>query len=306
MIMPDGRILKGIGGFYYVNIRECIKNDIENNIEDEIIECKARGKFRNQKIVPLVGDYVKVLLSKDDPSKGSIEEIYPRKTELIRPAVANVEQAVIVVPAYSPEPNLTLVDTFLVSAEFRELSVLLCINKIDLDVEKKYLDILEIYRNVGYPVVCTSCVTGQGTDELRRALQGKVSVFAGVSGAGKSSVLNAVNSSFSLKTGELSAKIARGKHTTRHLELLELDNGSYVVDTPGFSSMDLDCIKEGDLQYLFLEFKDYILQCKYTGCSHTSEQGCKVIEAVRDGAISPLRYQSYLNFYDKLKNVKKW
>ncbi len=293
--MPEGRILKGIGGFYYVK-----------SGDNGIIECKARGKFRNQKIVPLVGDIVEISIDDHDKSKGSIEKIFKRTTELIRPAVANVDQAVVVISVVSPEPNLALLDSLLIAAAHRRLDVIICLNKIDLDKEKKYLGVLDIYKGAGYQVVCTSCITRQGIDEFMLLLEGKTSVLAGVSGAGKSSLLNTINDSFELKTGELSFKIQRGKHTTRHAELLEIKQGSYVLDTPGFSSMDLDNIDKGDLQYLFIEFEELILHCKYTGCQHISEIGCRIIEAVDEGSISKLRYQSYLNFYNKLKNVKKW
>lgn len=292
--MPKGIILKGIGGFYYVKT------------EDGIIECKARGKFRKNSVIPMVGDQVDVLLSKTDATKGSIEEIFPRTTELVRPPVSNVDQAVIVVAVASPNPNLVLVDSFLIAAEAQKLNIVLCLNKVDLVEENKYMELYQIYHNAGYRVVCTSTKENIGIKELRQQLVGKITVFAGVSGVGKSSLLNAIDSRFSLQTGEVSKKIKRGKHTTRHVELLELDKKSYVVDTPGFSSIDIKDVGKDELSLYFQEFIPYLSLCKFRGCSHTSEPKCGVIEAVNKGEISQSRYQNYIHFYNQLKDIKEW
>ncbi|MDK2809892.1 MAG: ribosome biosis GTPase / thiamine phosphate phosphatase [Petroclostridium sp.] len=292
--MPRGIILKGIGGFYYVKT------------EKGIVECKARGKLRKDDVVPMAGDYVEVQLSQHDEAKGSIENIFPRTNSLIRPPVANVEQLIIVVAVCCPDPNLLLLDKFIIAAESKKLDIVICLNKIDLDKNDAYIDIYNAYLNAGYKVICTSTHTCQGIDELRGILKGKVTVFAGASGVGKSSLLNAVDSRFKLQTGEMSKKIERGKHTTRHVELLELEDGSYVVDTPGFSSFDLLDIKAKELDCLFKEFREYVSLCKFRGCSHTSEPGCAIIEAVNQKKICGSRYQNYLQFYNQLKNVKEW
>ncbi|MCG8501026.1 MAG: ribosome small subunit-dependent GTPase A [Firmicutes bacterium] len=292
--MPKGIILKGIGGFYYVKTSE------------GVIECKARGKFRKRDMIPMVGDRVDISIAAHDATKGSIEHIDPRRTQLIRPPVSNVDQAVIVVSVTSPNPNLVLVDKFLVAAENQKLDIILCFNKIDLDESKAYVDLFNIYAGSGYGIVGTSSVTGAGINELRNMLEGKITVFAGASGVGKSSLLNAVDPRFSLQTGEISQKIKRGRHTTRHVELLALKDGSYVVDTPGFSSMDLTNIRKEELQYLFKEFTEHIPLCRFRGCAHTSEPGCSVLEALDKNKISASRYNNYLQFYNQLKDIKEW
>lgn len=292
--MPSGIIVKGIGGFYYVHT------------DQGIIECKARGKFRKQDIIPLVGDKVEVALSSHDTSKGSIESIHPRTVEMIRPPVANVDQLVIVCAITSPEPNLMLLDKFLLAAENKGLEAVLCINKIDLDPDKSYESLYNIYQSAGYKVICTSKRTKQGIEELKEILHNRITAFAGSSGVGKSSLLNAVDPRFTLQTGEVSKKIERGKHTTRHVELLELENGGYVVDTPGFSTFELAVIKADELGQYYREFQEYTGQCRFRGCSHTAEPGCAITEAVGEGSISPTRHENYVQFYQELKKIKEW
>ncbi|WHH59892.1 ribosome small subunit-dependent GTPase A [Petroclostridium sp. X23] len=294
--MPEGIILKGIGGFYYIETRQ------------GIIECKARGKFRKKEMIPLVGDRVEIEIADHDNTKGIIEKIMLRKNVLVRPPVANVQQIVIVASVCLPAPNLLLLDKLITVAESRELDIIICLNKIDLDDRDEYLKLVEIYQSAGYHVICTSSRTLQGINDLRNALQRKISVFAGASGVGKSSLLNTVDNRFELQTGEISKKIDRGKHTTRHVELLELNEESYVVDTPGFTSfelMEMD-IKADDLEYLFREYQNYHSMCKFRGCTHTSEPGCVVIEAVNEGKISRSRYDNYVQFYNQLKDIRDW
>ena len=292
--MPSGIIIKGIGGFYYVNT------------DQGIIECKARGKFRKQDVIPLVGDKVEVDLSPHDDTKGSIESIHPRSVEMVRPPVANVDQLVIVCAIAAPAPSLMLLDKFLLAAENKGLEAVLCINKIDLDQDKEYEKLYNIYHSAGYKVICTSKRTKQGIDELKDILHNRITAFAGSSGVGKSSLLNAVDPRFTLQTGEVSKKIERGKHTTRHVELLKLENGGYVLDTPGFSTFELAVIKADELTHCYREFDNYTEQCRFRGCSHTAEPGCAVIEAVKEGSISPTRHENYIQFYQELKKIKEW
>jgi len=293
--MPEGTIIKGIGGFYYVKT------------DSGIVECRARGKFRKSTDTPLVGDNVIIQLSENDHTKGSIEKILPRTIQLVRPAVANVNQLLVVFALHSPEPNLLLADKFLVAAESKGLDVVLCINKIDLDEDRnRFKELYNIYKIAGYKVIGTSCKTMEGIEELREALRNKITAFAGPSGVGKSSLLNAIDQRFSLQTGEISKKIERGRHTTRHVELLELDGGGFVVDTPGFSTFELMDISASKLQYYFREFEPYIPYCRFSSCSHTSEPGCAVIEALNNGAICTSRYENYIQFYNQLKNKKEW
>lgn len=276
--MIDGRITKGIGGFYYVETNE------------GIIECKARGIFRQRKIVPTVGDLVSV--EKKNEQEGTITAIKERKNSLIRPPVANVELVVIVFALIKPEPNVYLLDRFIASIEKEELDIALCFNKADIASEKEK-EIIEIYKNAGYPVVVTSILTGQGIQEIRNLIQNRVTVFAGPSGVGKSSLLNALQEDLKLKTGEISEKLKRGKHTTRHVELLKLHFGGYVLDTPGFTSLEINDMDEKMLQYYFQEFIPYIGQCKFKGCSHMQEPECRIKEQVQSGRIPLSRYNSY-------------
>lgn len=290
--MIQGRIVKGIGGFYYVST------------EEGVYECKARGKFRNQKITPLVGDHVYIEPIDREKRLGSIEQILPRRNELIRPTVANVDQAVIVFAAASPDPNIDLLDRFLILVEEQRLDVVICINKIDLAEESRHQQIQRIYRAIGYEVVCTSTKTMEGIEAFRRLLQNKVSVLAGPSGVGKSSLLNATEPNLHVKTGELSAKIDRGKHTTRHAELMTLEQGGYIVDSPGFTSLFLQHIPQKELQYYFIEFQPFIGQCKFTGCSHIQEPECAIKEQV-EKTITLERYKRYTNIYEELRQQRR-
>lgn len=292
--MLDGVITKGIGGFYYVKTKR------------GVYECRARGVFREENITPLVGD--KVLIRESDSDKtGYVEEIFERKTELKRPPVANVSQAVIVASIKNPDPNLWLLDRFLVLAEGVGINIVIVINKVDL-VDKNTIDsICKTYEKARYKVILTSSMTDEGIDELKETLKDNVTVFAGPSGVGKSSLLNKIQKKLELKTGEISNKTKRGKHTTRHTELLELEFGGYVLDTPGFSSLNLDFIeKEEDLKYYFKEIEEYSTQCKFTSCLHISEPGCQVREKVESGEIGKTRYENYLSFINEIKSNRRY
>lgn len=287
--MKKGTIVKGIGGFYYV--------DTENGV----YECRARGKFRKEKITPLVGDFVEISIVDEVNKKGSLDVILPRKNELIRPRVANVEQAVIVFAAQSPTINLDLLDRFIILVEQQNLDVLICINKIDLDENKDYKTIVETYREAGFRVVPISTYDGTNVDLLKKELKDRISVFAGPSGVGKSSLINSINGQLNLSTGTLSAKIERGKHTTRHAELMPLFENSFIVDSPGFTSLFFEHIQSTDLQYYFREFEPYLNDCRFTGCSHVKEIDCAVKENVGK-TISKMRYDRYVTIYNELKD----
>ncbi|WP_077367359.1 ribosome small subunit-dependent GTPase A [Anaerosalibacter sp. Marseille-P3206] len=292
--MLEGVITKGVGGFYYVKT------------DRGVYECRARGAFREKNITPLVGD--RVLIRESDSNKtGYVEEIFERKTQLKRPPVANVSQAVIVASIKNPDPNLWLLDRFLVLAEGVGINIVIVINKVDL-VDTNTIDsICKTYEKARYKVILTSSMTDEGIDELKEVLKDNVTVFAGPSGVGKSSLLNKIQKKLELKTGEISNKTKRGKHTTRHTELLELEFGGYVLDTPGFSSLNLDFIeKEEDLKYYFKEIEEYSTQCKFSSCLHISEPGCQVREKVESGEIGKTRYENYLSFINEIKSNRRY
>jgi len=290
--MLEGVILKGIGGFYYVSTK------------NGVYETRARGIFRKEGITPLVGDFVKISVLDEDNKKGSLDVIMPRKTELIRPKVSNVEQAVLVFSAKSPNINLDLLTRFLVLVEEQSLDVLLVINKIDKDKQKHYEEIARIYRNAGYHVICTSAPEQIGIEELKKGLEGKISVFAGPSGVGKSSLINQAFPGLDLDTNEISEKIQRGRHTTRHAELIQISEESYIVDSPGFTSLYLAHIPAGDLQYYFREFAPFWNKCYYNGCSHVHEPDCEV-KAQVGTAIGKERYDKYVMLYQELEGNER-
>ena len=290
--MLEGVILKGIGGFYYIDT------------EAGVYECRARGIFRKEGIRPTVGDAVRISVLDEENKKGSLDEILPRRNELIRPRVANVDQAVIVFAAKSPNMNLDLLDRFLLLAEEQELDIVIVINKIDKDKKERYLEAAEMYRKAGYPVICTSAEKGIAIDELRHALENKISVFAGPSGVGKSSLINAAFPGLELGTGEISEKIQRGKHTTRHAELIQITDKSYIVDSPGFTSLFLTYIPSEKLQYHFREFEDFNHKCYYNGCIHINEPDCAVKAQVGE-AIDQMRYDRYVTIYNELKEEEE-
>ncbi|MBE0451297.1 MAG: ribosome small subunit-dependent GTPase A [Clostridia bacterium] len=295
--MDHGIIFKGIGGFYYVKYNQ------------SIYECKARGKFKNQNKSPMVGDFVEISILDEIEKKGMIEELLPRNTELLRPSVANVNQAIIVFSIKDPMPNITLLDKMLVLAENAGLDIVICFNKGDLDAKLDFESVGENYKKAGYPTIKTCALLGEGIEELSTYLVDKISVFSGPSGVGKSSILNAIEEKFALKTGTLSEKIKRGKHTTRHSELLDLVNGGIVVDTPGFTSLSLEEIEPEILKQFFPEFRILEESCRFDNCLHLNEPGCSVKEAVSDKKLAVDRYNAYVYIYkeiDDLRRKKKW
>lgn len=282
-----GLIVKGIGGFYYVTAQS-----------GNTYRCRARGLFKKDGITPMVGDSVEIELLEED--EGVVEKIYPRKNLFIRPAVSNIEQMVIVVSVSEPEPNFSVIDKFTVMSERAETEVLLIINKIDLakpgDLEK----IEEIYGNV-YETLEVSALTGEGIEQLESHLAGKVSAFAGSSGVGKSTLINALAKRNISPTGSLSDKSGRGKHTTRHVEIFTMDFGGKIFDTPGFTSFEVLEGSEDDLQYYYPEMKDFLGECKYSDCKHIKEPDCAVRRAVEAGEISAGRYESYVAQFEELR-----
>jgi len=291
----NGIITKGIGGFYYVKA--------ENN---KTYECKARGIFRKEGLTPLPGDSVFIKIIDQDKGKGSLEQILPRKSLLSRPAVANVDQIIIVVAAKSPEPDLFLLDKLLITASKKKIDVCICINKIDIDFEKEYDKIKAVYEKSRYSVIAISSKTASSLDCIAEKLSGRISVMAGQSGVGKSTILNKIIGSLSMETGDISEKVMRGKHTTRHAQLFELTTGGYIVDTPGFSMFELSEIKFDELYQYYPEFNDIPGTCKYRSCSHINEPGCLVKIRVNDGIIDLQRYQRYIQLYNLLKLIKEY
>ncbi|AKL95530.1 ribosome biogenesis GTpase RsgA [Clostridium aceticum] len=292
--MKRGRLIKGIGGFYYVDV------------DGETYECKARGIFRQMKITPLVGDYVEISITDEQKKLGVMEKIMERSTELIRPTVANVNQAIIVFAVTQPEPNIMLLDRFLVLAESEELEVVICFNKVDLLAEEDYLPIVDRYRAIGYKVLLTSVKRDVGIADLKEVLIGNTSVFAGPSGVGKSTLLNKVHPELQLKTGEISVKTARGKHTTRHAELIAIEKNSWVVDTPGFSALSLDFMEAEDLALYFPEFNEYREECKFSSCQHIDEPKCGIKNALQKNLIAEERHNSYQQFLQEIKSNRRF
>ena len=290
-----GKIIKGIGGFYYV----VCENDIT-------YECKAKGVFRNRKIKPLVGDNVEIEILDEEKNLGNIEDILPRFNWLNRPAVANVDQTVIIFAVSAPAPNFILLDRFLINMEQHEVPTVICFNKVDLEGFRQSEDISRSYTKSGYEVLFISAESGYGIDVLEAVIKGKTTVFAGPSGVGKSSTLNSLFPDANVQTGGLSEKIQRGKHTTRHSELMFVDDDTYIMDTPGFSSLYTEGIEAEDLKLYFHEIAAYTVTSKFNMCNHISEPGCLVKKAVSDGRISKMRYDDYVMIYNELKEKRKW
>lgn len=290
----QGKIIKGIAGFYYVYV--------ENK---GIYECKAKGKFRNESIKPLVGDNVIVDIIDEEHKKGNIAEILERKNQLIRPAVANVDQAMIVFAVKKPNPNLNLLDRFLVMMEFQNIETIICFNKMDIGDDRFMFELESIYKKAGYKVMFASATKKKGVDEIKQLLKGKNTVFAGPSGVGKSSMLNALTKDYKMETGAISEKIGRGKHTTRHSEIFNVDNNSYVFDTPGFSSLFVPGMTKEMLQDCFPEMAEYKNKCRFVGCAHVNEPDCCVKEALDSDKIARERYDNYVLFYKELEQMEK-
>lgn len=290
--MPEGIIIKGIGGFYYVESG------------NEVFECKARGIFRKDAFAPLPGDFVNMSVIDESKKLGSIDEILPRKSQLVRPAVANVNQVAVVLAVKSPSPDCLLLDKLLITAQLKNLDTIICLNKIDLDEDESCKKIVEAYEKADYKCIPLSSKLNIGFENLSDSLHGRITVFAGQSGVGKSTILNRIMNSMIMQTGEVSGKIERGKHTTRHAELVELHSGGYVVDTPGFSSLELTDMQYDELDTFYPEFRERRLGCRFTRCSHISEPECSVKDALSQGLIDKDRYARYIEFYNALKQRK--
>ena len=274
--------------------------------ESGIYECKAKGSFRNQKVKPLVGDDVRLEVLNEEEKKGNIEEILPRKNQLIRPAVANVDQALVIFSAAKPRPNFNLLDRFLILMEYQQVPVVVCFNKQDLAAEEELAVLEQTYRSAGYEVRFTSAAREEGLGEIRALLKGKTSTVAGPSGVGKSSLINLLVPEAEMETGNISRKIERGKHTTRHSELFALEEGGFIFDTPGFSSIYLPDMEKEELGTYFPEFARYEPKCRFQGCAHIHEPGCGVKEALEAGEISPIRYENYKLLYEELKDKRRY
>lgn len=302
--MSEGRIVKALSGYYYVLPDGCSPLDRE-----ALVQCRARGLFKKQKITPLVGDRVE--FARSGAGDGTVTRILPRHSELFRPPIANVDQAVLVFSVDEPALSVPLLDKFLVHIEAAGLDTVICLTKGDLLAEPsaraagQVRDVVELYETVGYPVVITSTRDGTGLDRLREALRGKISVFAGQSGVGKSSLVNALEPGLELDTNEISAKLGRGRHTTRHVELHPLQFGGWVADTPGFSQLDFSHMEAEQLSDCFREFRQLKPACKFRGCLHLREPGCAVREAVEAGSVAQSRIEHYHAFLQELLERKR-
>ncbi len=277
-----------------------------NDGSSRVYECKAKGVFRNRKIKPLVGDDVEFTVLDEDGAEGSIDVILPRRNALIRPAVANVDQALVVFALTHPDPNLNLLDRFLVMMELQEVPVIICFNKTELGDEAMKEKYRLTYEKAGYRVMFISTYEDTGVTEVKELLRGKTTVLAGPSGVGKSSLTNCIQPGAAMETGDISRKIERGKHTTRHSELFLVEENTYMMDTPGFSSMFTPEMEAGDLKDYFPEFAPYEEECRFLGCVHVGEKVCGVKAALERGEISRSRYDNYRLIYEELKNKRRY
>lgn len=282
----NGRIIKGVGGLYSVKT------------EYGLYKGRPRGIFRKENIKPTIGDFVEISVLSEADMECSIDKILPRKNILVRPAISNIDQVIIVFAVKSPDPNLDLLDKFILVSEHNDLEIVICLNKSDLISENEKIEIKNIYEKIGYKVLFVSTFENNGISEIKEILKNKVSVFAGPSGVGKSSIINLLFPEAQMQTGGLSEKIQRGKHTTRHVELLEIYENTFLADSPGFTSLSIDDIDKEDLQYLFREFSEYLGECKYNNCIHIKENGCKIKENVPEN-ISEIRYNRYVSLYNE-------
>ena len=290
-----GKIVKGISGFYYVHVAET-----------GIYECKAKGIFRNQKIKPLVGDDVEIVVLDKEKRIGNVEKILPRTRELIRPAVANIDMALVIFAAAKPDPNFNLLDRFLCMMEYQKVPVTICFNKCDLVTEEQREVLRKIYELAGYGLLFTSAKTQENVEKLKSVLQGKMTAVAGPSGVGKSSLINDLQDAVQMQTGGISDKIERGKHTTRHSQIIPIAENTYIMDTPGFSSMDLPGFSKEDLWTCYPEFVRFGPGCRFIGCSHIGEPDCGVKTALAEEKISQVRYDNYVQLYQEMKNMRKY
>ena len=290
-----GKILKGIGGFYYVAADD-----------NKIYECKAKGIFRNKKVKPLVGDDCEISILDKEGCIGNIDIIFDRKNELIRPAAANADQAVIIFALSRPRPSVNLLDRFLILMEYQDVDTAICFNKEDIAEDGEAEGLADMYKTAGYEVMITSVKENRGIDELRGRLKGKTSILAGPSGVGKSSMINALIPEAMAETGSLSEKIARGKNTTRHSELMKVDEDTFIMDTPGFSSLMLPDISAEELRFYYPEMVPFEGKCRFDGCNHINEPDCMVKRAVGDKEINEKRYENYKILYEELTSRRKW
>jgi ribosome biogenesis GTPase len=291
----QGKIIKGIAGFYYVHV-----------VESGLYECKAKGVFRKEKIKPLVGDVVEMDVLDEEEKKGNIVDILPRQNELIRPAVANIDQALVVFAVTKPKPHFNLLDRFLIMMESKDIPVILCFNKKDIATEPEIQKLKDIYETCGYNIVFTSALQEENVSQLKALLKGKTTAIAGPSGVGKSSLINIIQPDAKMETGSISEKIERGKHTTRHSELIWIEDNTYIMDTPGFSSLYTNDFEKEELKFYFTEFAPFEGQCRFQGCDHVHEPGCAVKEALEEGKIHPVRYENYLEMYKELKEKRRY
>ena len=292
-MMENGLLLKGIGGLYSVKL--------ENG---EILEAKARGVFRSKNLIPLVGD--RVAVSRTEDGNGIITEIFPRKNQLRRPPISNLDQLFFIVSTCEPKPNLLVLDKFIAIAEYKKIEPIIVITKVDIELGEK---LNQIYQKAGFCTFMLSNLEKDAAAPIRKLLQGKISAFTGNSGVGKSTLLNNILPGLSQQTGNISQKLGRGKHTTRSVELFPLDEGGYVADTPGFSAMETqryEVILKDELESCFREFHPYLGHCRFTGCSHVNDKGCAVLDALHDGKIAQSRHESYGMMYEEAKKIKEW
>lgn len=292
--MKIGKIIKGIGGFYYVDA------------DDTIYECKARGNFRKRGITPMVGDNVEITVNMEVNGENTVDNILNRKNELVRPPLANLDTLFIISSIVDPKVNPLIIDKLVAIAEFKHIEPVIVFTKIDKSND--YNEYKNIYEKSGFNVIVCDNTVGSGAEEIEAMLPGKISAFTGNTGVGKSTLLNNIFPHLNLETGETSKKLGRGRHTTRHCELFKV-NGGYIADTPGFSSLDFErCEKifKEDLPYCFREFEPYLGQCKFNSCTHVNDKGCAVCEAVEKGLIQPSRHNSYISMYNDVKDIKQW
>lgn len=290
-----GKIIRGIAGFYYVHVTG-----------SGIYECKAKGAFRKNKEKPLVGDNVEIDVLNEEEKLGNISSILPRQNDLIRPAVANVDQALVIFAVDKPKPNFNLLDRFLLMMEQKAIPTVICFNKVDLAGEEELDELKNNYEGTGHEVYFMSAATGQGVETVKKCLEGKTTTVAGPSGVGKSSFINLLQSDICMETGNISEKIQRGKHTTRHSELITLDERSYILDTPGFSSLAVFDLEKEEIKWYYPEFEKMQEKCRFLGCNHIHEPDCAVKQAVADGEISQIRYDNYKLLFEECNNRKKY
>ncbi len=291
----QGKIIKGIAGFYYINVEK-----------QGVYQCKAKGIFRNKSITPLVGDNVIINVIDEDKKLGNIEQIIERKNSLIRPAVANIDQAIIIFAITDPSPNLGLLDRFLILMQKQEIKTIICFNKLDIDTDSTAEELANVYKNSGSQIITCSAAKGEGIELLTELIRNKTTVLAGPSGVGKSTIMNILQPEAEMKTGSISEKIRRGKHTTRHSEIFYVSDNTYVMDTPGFSSLYVNEVDENELKRYYYEFREYNNICRFNGCNHINEPDCAVKEAVDKGIINKTRYDSYKILYEDLKCQRKY